>query len=89
MVSVHVTRDEGGAARTCLRPTRAELRFQNLGMISGVIAANGVENLGGRKDLYMQGRRAPSQSCMVVSPTTATAGRSLAWAQPLAPRLNG
>ena len=54
VASVHVMRDKGGAARTCLRPMRAELRFQNLGMISGVIVVDGVENLGGGKDLYMQ-----------------------------------
>ena len=53
---MHVMRDEGGAARICLRPSRADLTFQNVGMIRGMIAVDGVENLGGGKDLYMPGR---------------------------------
>ena len=53
VASVHVSREDGGAARTCLRPKNADLTFQNLGTIRGMIAVDGVENLGGGKDLYM------------------------------------
>ena len=55
MASVHVRRDEGGAVRTFLSLTRADLAFQNLGTIRGMIAVDGVENIGGGKDLYMRG----------------------------------
>ena len=53
---MHVMRDEGGAARTCLHPSRADLTFQNVGMICDMNAVDGVENLVGGKDLYMPGR---------------------------------
>ena len=53
VASVHVRREEGGATRICLRLTRADLTFQNLGTIRRMIVVDGVENLGGEKDLYM------------------------------------
>ena len=59
MASVHVMRDEGGAARTCLHPSRADLTFQNVGVICDMNAVDRVENLGGGKDLYMPGRSFP------------------------------
>ena len=55
MASVQARRDKGGAARTCLRPMRADLTFQNLGTIRGMIVVDGVKNLGGGEDLYIQG----------------------------------
>ena len=56
VAGVHVMREEGGAARTHLRPSRADLTFQNVGMICDMNAVDGVENLVGGKDLYMPGR---------------------------------
>ena len=53
LASVHVIRDEGGAAKTCLRPMRVDLTFQNLETIRGMIAVDGMENLGGGKDLLV------------------------------------
>ena len=53
VASVHVSREEGGAASTCLRPKKADLTFQKLGTIHVMIAVDGVENLGGVKDLYI------------------------------------
>ena len=43
---------EEGAARTCLRPTRAYLTFQNRGTIPGMIVMDGLGNLRKRKDLW-------------------------------------
>jgi len=53
--SVYKRKNEEGGRRGCLRPMRADLTFQNLGEVSGMIAVDQVGNLGGTKNLYVQG----------------------------------
>lgn len=53
--SVMKRKDETSTVRACLNPLRADLTFQNLGDIRGMIAVDQVGNLGGEKYLYVQG----------------------------------
>lgn len=53
--SVMKRKDDVGTARACLNPLRTDLSFQNLGDIRGMIAVDQVGNLGGGKNLYVQG----------------------------------
>lgn len=56
--SVYKKRDDKTVTRACLEPLRADLTFQNLGSIRGMIAVDQVGNLGGAKDMYVQGGEA-------------------------------
>jgi len=53
--SVMKRKDETSTTRACLNPLRTDLTFQNLGDIRGMIAVDQVGNLGGGKNLYVQG----------------------------------
>jgi len=53
--SVLKRKDEASTVRACLNPLRTDLTFQNLGDIRGMIAVDQVGNLGGGKNLYVQG----------------------------------
>ena len=55
VASVYKRREEATTARSCLYPLRADLSFQNLGNVRGLIAVDQVGNLGGGKTLYVQG----------------------------------
>eukprot|EP00579_Thalassiosira_antarctica_P001137 CAMPEP_0201866898 /NCGR_PEP_ID=MMETSP0902-20130614/1321_1 /ASSEMBLY_ACC=CAM_ASM_000551 /TAXON_ID=420261 /ORGANISM="Thalassiosira antarctica, Strain CCMP982" /LENGTH=872 /DNA_ID=CAMNT_0048391945 /DNA_START=21 /DNA_END=2639 /DNA_ORIENTATION=+ len=55
VASVYKRKDEANVARACLHPLRADLTFQNLGQVRGMIAVDQVGNLGGSKNLYVQG----------------------------------
>ncbi|KAL7533159.1 hypothetical protein ACHAXR_005073 [Thalassiosira sp. AJA248-18] len=57
VASVYKAKDESGdtTTRACLHPPRADLTFQNLGEVRGMIAVDQVGNLGGTKNLYVQG----------------------------------
>ncbi|EJK77240.1 hypothetical protein THAOC_00937 [Thalassiosira oceanica] len=50
--SVYKRKDEG-IARACLHPLRADLTFQNLGAVQGMIAVDQVANLGNSKNMYV------------------------------------
>jgi len=53
--SVYKRKDEAGTSRACLHPIRSDLTFQNLGEVRGMISVDQVGNLGGSKNLYVQG----------------------------------
>jgi len=53
--SVYKKKDEANTQRGCLHPLRADLTFQNLGQVRGMIAVDQVANLGGSKNLYVHG----------------------------------
>ena len=53
--SVFARKNETATARACLNPLRTDLTFQNIGNIRGMIAVDQVGNLGGSKNLYVQG----------------------------------
>ncbi|KAL7466700.1 hypothetical protein ACHAXS_006987 [Conticribra weissflogii] len=55
VASVYKRREDETTTRACLNPLRADLSFQNLGKIRGMIAVDQVGNLGGEKDFYVQG----------------------------------
>jgi len=55
VASVYKRREDETTTRACLNPLRADLSFQNLGGIRGMIAADQVGNLGGEKSFYVQG----------------------------------
>ena len=55
VASVHKRKDEETTARACANPLRADLTFQNLGAVRGMIAVDQVGNLGGGKNMYIQG----------------------------------
>ena len=53
--SVYKRKDENNIARACLHPLRADLTFQNLGAVQGMIAVDQVANLGNSKNMYVHG----------------------------------
>ena len=55
VASVYKRKDEKGIARACLHPLRADLTFQNINNLRGMIAVDQVGNLGGGKTLYVHG----------------------------------
>ena len=55
VASVFKKKDEGTTVRACTNPLRADLTFQNLGAVRGMIAVDQVGYLGGSKTLYVQG----------------------------------
>jgi nicastrin len=55
VASVYKRKDEETTARACVKPMRADLTFQNLGAVRGMIAVDQVGNLGGGKNFYVQG----------------------------------
>lgn len=60
VASVYKKRDDTTTTRACLHPLRADLTFQNLGQVRGMIAVDQVGNLGGSgyKNMYVQGGEA-------------------------------
>ncbi|KAL7486469.1 hypothetical protein ACHAW6_012068 [Cyclotella cf. meneghiniana] len=55
VASVYKRKDDETTTRACLHPLRADLTFQNLGTVRGMIAVDQVGNLGGGKNFYVQG----------------------------------
>lgn len=55
VASLQKHKDKDGTARACVSPLRADLTFQNLDGVRGMIAVDQVGNLGGNKNLYVQG----------------------------------
>ncbi|KAL3795019.1 hypothetical protein HJC23_006340 [Cyclotella cryptica] len=55
VASVYKRKEEETTTRACLHPLRADLTFQNLGTVRGMIAVDQVGNLGGGKNFYVQG----------------------------------
>lgn len=55
VASVYKRKGEKGIARACLHPLRADLTFQNINNLRGMIAVDQVGNLGGGKTLYVHG----------------------------------
>ena len=55
VASVHKSKDEETTTRACANPLRTDLTFQNLGAVRGMIAVDQVGNLGGGKNMYIQG----------------------------------
>jgi len=53
--NVYKRKDDTTTARACSHPLRQDLTFQNLGEIRGMIAVDQVANLGGTKNMYVQG----------------------------------
>ena len=58
VAAVYKRREENDTIRACLNPTRADLTFQNLGEVRGMISVDQVGNLGGSKNMYVQGGEA-------------------------------